>query len=741
MFFEGRIRNNLAGCSYLDYVDYARDSRSFDGLAATMVVGPILSGRGDPERLTGAQVSFDYFKVFTVQPAVGRAFTPSDGSEPVLLISDRFWQRRFGSTPDAIGQTLVLDDVSHKIIGVMPPRFRSEWADFDFWRPLPQNIVNAARNRRNLNVFGRLRPGVTLAAAQQELKTLSSRLEMQYPETNANLKVTARDFLERLGQGPRESINIMVFVVGFVLLIACSNVANLQLARATGRATEIAIRISMGASRWRIVRQVVLESTIVALAGGLLGLGLAFAGAKMLLASLPPQYQPINKVLLDGYVVLFTAAIAVITGIVSGIAPAFQVTRVGVAEVLKEGGRGNTGGSRGKLRNTLVVVEVTLALVLLLGSGLLIQSFVRIQDVNPGFRSDRLLTAHLFLPATKYPTPEARANFFRSLVERASAIPGVRAAASTTGLPLYGGGSSGPFVVEGQSVPAGGSEFTARGRSVTPGYLETMGISLRKGRQFTEQDAENGLRVAIVNERFAQQFFPHSDAVGKRLKWGRDLQSSAPWLTIVGVAADVKPWSLTVPPVPEVFSPLRQDPGQWSWIVLRTENADPTTVAPALRAELRALDRDQPLTDVRSMQRIIEESMTLPRLMSTLMGIFAAVALVMAALGIYGVISYSVAQRTHEFGIRMALGAGSPSVVRLVLRQAVWMLGIGVVVGVLAAAAMTKALQSFLYGVGARDPITFILIPLALAAIGVFASYIPARRATQVDPVVALRCE
>jgi putative ABC transport system permease protein len=345
------------------------------------------------------------------------------------------------------------------------------------------------------------------------------------------------------------------------------------------------------------------------------------------------------------------------------------------------------------------------------------------------------------LPQAKYTTPEQRANFFRNLAERAAAIPGVRSAAISTTIPLAGGGGGGNLIVEGQAVPAGGSEFAARSRSVSPAYLRTMGIELRRGRHFTDQDTGNNLRVAIVNERFAQQFFPKADPIGRRMKWGRDLKSEAPWLTIVGVAADVKPWSLTVPPVPEVFSPFAQDPRQWGWIVIRSEGADPAALAPALRAEVRALDRDQPLTAVQTMERMVSESMTIPRLMAVLMAIFAGIAMVMAALGIYGVVSYSVAQRTHEFGIRMALGAGSPSVVKLVLRQAVWMLGLGLGIGVPAALAATSVLRSFLYGVGARDPLTFVLIPVALAAIGVVASYIPARRATRVDPVVALRCE
>lgn len=738
---EGRIRSNTTGNSYLDFVDLSHENRAFEALAATTTTIPILTGRGEAERVVGVQASASYFDVFGAQPVIGRAFLASEAGEPVVIISDRFWQRRFGSSRDAVGQSLVFDNVPHRIIGVMPPRFRTEWNDFDFWQPFSTDTLKTPRGRRIVNIFGKLKPGVSLAAAQQDINTIASRLEAQYPDTNATFKMQVHDLVDRLGAGPRESINIMVYVVGFVLLIACSNVANLQLARATGRASEIAIRISMGASRWQIMRQVVMESTIVAMLGGAVGLALAMAGAKVLLASLPPMFQPINQTLLDGYVVLFTVGIAMLTGVVSGIAPAFQVSRVSVNDVLKEAGRGNTGGRGGKLRNSLVVVELSLALVLLLAAGLLIQSFIRMQDVNPGFRADRLLTASVFVPDTKYPTPAHRAEFFRRLVERASAIPGVQAATAASGLPAMPGGSGGFFVVEGQTVPSAGSEYFARSKSVTPNYFQTMGIALRNGRYFGEQDVENGQRVAIVSERLAQQYFPKTDPLGKRVKFGRNLQSSSPWLTIVGVAADVRPWNVAQLPNPEIYMPMRQDPRAFTWIVMRTASPDPASVAPAFRSEVRTLDRDQPITDLQTMDRAIQDSMTIPRLMTALMTIFAAIAMGMAAMGIYGVISYSVAQRTHELGIRMALGAGSGSVVKLVLRQALWMVAIGVGVGTPVAAVTTQVLQSYLYGVGARDPLTFVAIPLTLGAVGVLASYIPARRATKVDPVVALRCE
>jgi predicted permease len=740
VFFQGRIRSMYAACSYPDFVDFSQQSKAFESISASQNFNPILIGRGEPERLRGKQITAGYFDVFTVRPALGRAFSEAE-SERVLLISDGFWQRRFGGSASIVGQAVTLDDVSYKVIGVMPPRFRSDWNDLDFWTPLAPEVARTPRGNRTLEVVARLKPGVSIRAAHAEVATISSRLAAQYPETNKDLRVAAVDYIDMLGNGPRESIRIMVGVAALVLLIACSNVANLQLTRATGRVSEIAIRIAMGASRWRIIRQVVLESLIVALLGGVAGFGISMVGVKLLLAYLPAEFQPINKEFLDADVVLFTLAVSVLTGVISGIAPAFQVSRIGVNDVLKEGGRGPVGGSRARLRNALVVVEMSLALVLLLASGLLMKSFVRMQSVDPGFRTDRLLAASVSLPDNKYAKPEQRAAFFRDLVESVNAIPGVRSAAASNGIPLMGGGPGGYLIVEGQPVPASGSELFARSPSITANYFQTMGIALRRGRYFTEQDSAGALPVAIVNERLAALLFPKADPIGKRFRWGRDANSKNPWMTIVGVIADTKAWNLALPATPEAYCPLPQAARAYSWILIRTETADPTSVAPAFRAAVRAIDRDLPVNNLQTMDRVLHETMTLPRMMAALMTIFGAIALAMAALGIYGVVAYSVAQRTHEIGVRMALGAGSENVLRLVLKQALWVVGVALAIGVPGAAAIMKVLESILYGVGARDPLTFVLVPLGLAAVGVFASYIPARRATRVDPVIALRWE
>ncbi|SPF48445.1 conserved membrane hypothetical protein [Candidatus Sulfopaludibacter sp. SbA4] len=524
--------------------------------------------------------------------------------------------------------------------------------------------------------------------------------------------------------------------------------ANLQLARATGRTSEIAIRAAMGASRGRIVAQVLTESVMVSILGGLLGLGLAFAGAKVLMATIPPNVHPMNEDFMDFGVLAFTGAVAILTGIVSGLAPAFQISRVSVNETLKEGGRAGTGGARGRLRGVFVVAEVSLAMVLLLAAGLLIKSFNLLLEVNPGFRVESLLTARIWLPNAKYATPELRAQFFRDLVERAGGIPGAQSAAASTNIPMTGGGSGTNFAVEGQPAPVAGHEPIGRVRSITPGYFQTIGIPLVRGRYFTEQDDAGAQRVVIINERMAQQFFANQDPIGKRVKWNRDPASSAPWLTIVGVAGNivgvagnVKPYGLASQPVLEMFAPANQEPSAFMFILVRTAAADAASMAAPLRAELRNLDRDQPMNGVQSMQQIVEDTMIVSKYMTILTAIFAGIALMMAAMGIYGVISYTVAQRTRELGIRMALGAGSANVVRLVLTQALWVVGIGIGIGVPGAAAVTRVLQSYLYGVGPRDPATFVLIPAVLAGVALVASYVPARRATRVDPMIALRYE
>jgi putative ABC transport system permease protein len=717
---EGRRRGDTMGVSYADFLDWRQQARAFSLIAATESFDPIVTGVGEPERVPSARVSAGFFDLFTARPALGRVFSPQDyapGASPVVVIGHRYWQRSFAGKSGAIGASMTIDGVSHKIVGILPAGFRYAWEDDDLFAPLAPEAAGAPRGRRSLDVMARLKPGVSLAAAQTEMDTIARRLELQYPATNTAVRASVRDLIRTLGDGPDEGIYMLMGVVGFVLLIACANVANLQLARAAAREGEMAVRTALGASRARLVRLVLTESTGIALLGGVFGIALSYAGARLLVATLPAGVQPLNPDFFDARVLAFTAAVAVLSGILAGIAPALRVSRIDIHATLKEARRGAGGAAHGAgMRDAFVIVEISLAVILLLAAGLLIRSFNAIQSVDPGFRVDGLLTAQVQLPAARYPKPELRAAFFRDLLEKIAAIPGVESADACSSPPMTGGGYTTSFVVDGRPAPPSGHENWSHWRAATPGYFQTLGIPLIRGRAFNMLDNAAGQPVAIVNQRMARTFFPHEDPIGKRIKWSRDPNSPAPWMTIVGISGDVKAWRLNAQPLPEMFTPLSQQPQAFLFLAVRTWPADPSPVAGAVRAALRQVDRDQPITDVRSMRSTVSESLTDVKYVSRLTALFAAIAMLLAAMGIYGVISYSVARRTHEFGVRMVLGAGTAEVARLVLRQA-------------------------LYGVGEHDPLTFTLVPLALGAIALLAGYIPARRATRVDPAVALRCE
>lgn len=741
---EGRRRGDTMGVSYPDFLDWRQQARAFSRIAATESFDPIVTGAGEPERVPAARVSSDFFDLFTAHPALGRVFSPQDyvpGAPPVVVIGHKYWQRRFAGSSAVVGASVTIDGVSHKIVGILPAGFRYSWEDDDLFTPLP-DAAGAPRGRRSLDVMARLKPGVSLTAAQTEMDTIARRLELQYPATNTAVRASVQNLIRTLGDGPDEGIYMLMGVVGFVLLIACANVANLQLARAAAREGEMAVRTALGASRARLVRLVLTESTGVALLGGLFGVALSYAGARLLVASLPAGVQPLNPDFFDARVLAFTAAVAVLAGILAGIAPALRVSRIDIHSTLKEARRGAGGAAYGTgMRGAFVIAEISLAVVLLLAAGLLIRSFNALQSVDPGFRVDGLLTAQVQLPPARYPKPESRAAFFRDLLEKIAAIPGVESADACSSLPMTGGGYTTNFVVDGRPAPPSGHENISHWRAATSGYFQTLGIPLVRGRAFSALDTAASERVAIVNQRMARTFFPNEDPIGKRIKWSNNPSSPAPWMTIVGVSGDVKAWRLNAQPLPEMFTPVAQQPQAFLFLAVRTWPADPTPVSGAVRAALRQLDRDQPITEVRSMRSTVSESLTDVKYVSRLTALFAAIAMLMAAMGIYGVIGYSVARRTHEFGVRMVLGAGTADVVRLVLRQALYVVGIGLAIGVAGALVVSRLLASWLYGVGQHDPLTFTLVPLALGGIALLASYIPARRATRVDPAVALRCE
>jgi putative ABC transport system permease protein len=743
VMIEARRRGNIVNASYPDFEDWRRQSRAFARMAAIDSFGAVVTGRGEPERLAGARVTPEFFDLFTARPALGRLLTAEDyapSAPPVMVIVHRYWQRAFGGRSDALGAGVTVDGVPHTVIGILPVGFRYSWEDDDFFSPLLPENSSAARGTRRLDVMARLKQAVPMAAAQTELNTIARRLEIQYPETNTGVRANVRSLISMLGDGPDQGIYMLMGVVGFVLLIACANVANLHLARATAREGEMAVRTALGAGRGALMRLVLTESTLVALTGGIVGIAFSWAGARLLIASLPASVQPLNPDFFDGRVFAFTAAVALMTGIVAGIAPALRMSLIDIHSTLKEAGRSGAGSSPGGLRSVLVVAEVSLAIVLLLAAGLLIRSFHAMQQVNPGFRAERLLTAQIALPQARYPKLESRVTILRDLVTKISAVPGVRAADAASTLPMVGGSAS-SFVIEGRPSAVSGPQNFALWRAVTSGYFETMGIPIQRGRAFTEQDTASSERVAIINERMSRTHFPNEDPIGKRIKWSKDPASKEPWMTIVGVSGEVRSYGLGAKPVPEMFAPLAQKPPAFAVLAVRTWSPDPLSVTAGVRTALHEVDRDQPITNIRAMQSIVDETLTEAKYVSGLTALFAAIAMVLAVMGIYGVISYSVARRTHELGIRMVLGAGPEDVFRLVLRQALTVVSIGLVIGVAGALAVSRVLSAWLYGVSPRDPLTFIAAPVALAFVALVASYIPARRATRVDPAVALRCE
>jgi len=644
-----------------------------------------------------------------------------------------------------IRDSLTLDGVIHKIVGVMPRGFRFNWNDVDLWTPLEAEAASMPRNRRLLYVIARRNPGVSISEARAEMNAIGARLALEYPETNESLGIRVRDLVSTLVPGggpggPRQSMYIMMGVVVFVLLIACANVANLQLARASSRTSEIAIRVGLGAHRARIIRQMLTESVLASTLGCIAGLGFSYAGLKLLTAALPPDNLPLGgRLPLDLPVLAFTAAVAVAAGLLSGLAPALQVSRISVDQALRAGGRGAAAATGSGLRSAFVVAEVSLAIILLLAAGLLLRSFANRTSLDAEYRVDNLLTAAIPLPNIREPDIARRSIFFHDLVERLNGAPGVQSAAASAAFPIGGYGWRTEFDVEGK--PASAQAYIGFLKPITPGYFGTAGIPLRRGRTFTDRDVSSSQPVLIVGERLARQLFPDRDAVGAQVRWRTDEPSTAPWMMIVGVVADEPDFGLEADPRPDLYVPARQNPNASMYLVIRTRTDDPYSVVGVLRATLRDLDRDQPITQVRSMPAVLGEALLVPRLMAALTTIFAVIALLMAAMGMYGVISYSVGQRTQEFGIRMALGADASRVARLVLRQALWLVLIGIAIGVPAAAAATLLLQSYLFGVGTNDPLTFLAVPLLLVAVALAASYAPSRRATLVDPVIALKYE
>jgi putative ABC transport system permease protein len=608
----------------------------------------------------------------------------------------------------------------------------------EFWTPIGPIAGRQPRGAHSHLAIGRLKEGVSLEQARAEMSAIQGRLEQQYPDANTGISIRVLPLHEQITGNIRPALLVLMGAVGFVLLIACANVANLLLARATARQKEIAIRTALGATRWRVVRQLLTESVILSVAGGGLGLLLALWGTSLLFAVSPTTIPRSAEIGIDISVLLFTLAVSVLTGLLFGLAPALQTTKLDLNETLKEGARGTSGGlHRNRVRSALVMAEVALSLVLLVGAGLLIKSFIRLQQAGLGFNPENLLTMRVSLPPAKYTDEQKQAAFFRETLEQLRALPGVQAASAVTTMPLTANYSATDFLIEGRPLPAPGEEIISSAASVGPDYFRAMGIRFIAGRDFSDRDDRDAPGVAILSESFAKSFMDGEDPVGKRISFGGDAPQ---WLSVVGVVSDIKHFGLDTPARPVVYTPYMQVASPQMSLVVRAQ-ADPASFAASARRAIHAVDKDQAVSDVRTMEQWLSDSVSSRRFSMLLLALFAAVALVLAAVGIYGVMSYSVTQRKHEIGIRMALGAGARDVLRLVVGQGIMIALAGVVTGLAASFALTRLMGSLLYGVSATDPLTFAVIPLFLLGVALGACFVPARRAAKVDPMIALRYE
>ena len=744
VFGTSASRNNFSRPhSYLNFSDLRAENQALAALAAYTASTAALSGVDTPEQITGVVASGDIFRVLLTKPLMGRLLAPEDeqpGGAPVVVISHGLWQRRFGGDPQIVGRVIKLDGHDREIVGVTPEDFRFEFVTgaTDFWFPIdPQASGYQQRGAIFLEAIGRLKPGISIEQANADLNVVAARLEQQYHDSNAGVGVRLVPAQEELVGNLRPTLLVLLGAVGFVLLIACANVANLTLARAVGRHRELAVRAALGAGRGRIIRQLLTESLLLAIAGGLLGLLFALLGVKLLSAFVPENVPRFGETSIDLTVLGFTLGASLLTGLLFGIAPALQSSKLDLNEALKEGGRtGTDGHGRKRVRSALVISEVALSLILLVGAGLLIKSFMKLSNTDPGFNPDHTLTGSISLVTVRYDTKEKIIDFYRRLIERVRALPGVRSVGAVTPLPLSDNNTSFSFAVVGQPPPPPGERLSASTRVVTPDYFVAQGIPLRQGRFFNEQDKAGGPGVVIVNEAFAHRYLPGEEPLGKRLRLGINRTEGE----IVGVVGDIRGASLAQPGAPEYYIPEPAVAFGDMTLVVRTAN-DPASLVPTLRQAVAEMDQDQMFYDVRTMDTVIARSVARQRFSMILVGVFAVLAVLLAAAGIFSVMSSLVAQRTHEIGVRMALGAQPRDILSMVVRHGMALTLAGVALGLAASFALTWLMSSLLYEVSAKDPVIYGGISALLATVAFAACYFPARRATKVSPLIALKYE
>jgi len=730
---------NLSQATFTSLRD---NNHSLQAVAAYSTSGANLTGDGDPERVSIGTVSADFFKVLGLQPALGRTFHAGEdtpGNNGVCVISFGFWQRRFAGDPNIIGNSLNLSSTPIEVVGVMPAGFSFPRPEIEIWIPLALNPTRTAPYF--LKAIARLAPGVSPSEAETETTGVLWNYARQHPDTSENrvpldqgsaLKTIVTPLKEVMVGSTQKPLLILLCAVGLVLLIACANVANLLLARATSRVREIAVRFALGATPSRVARQLLTESLVLALIGGAGGVMLAWLGVRML-GRMPTDGSPrIEAVTVDGRVLAFTAGLAVLTGLLFGLMPALRAYRMGMVAAMHEGGRGGTASRRSN--SALVAAQFALSFVLLIGAGLLLKSFQRLQSVELGFNPEKLLTMVVSLPARKYSKPEQSIQFCDNLIDRLRSLPGVRAAGLTTNIPFVGDDNTDNFIVEGRDP--GGEGVQVQLLAMTPGHLQAMGIPLLRGRDFLETDKSDSQPVAIVDETLALMYWPDGDAIGKRVETTGDMQ----WMTIVGVVGGIKQDGFAEKLQPHIYAPLAQSPTLVAKLVVRTDGAATPTIA-AIRSAVSGLDPDIPVYSIRSMNDVMARTLNSQRLTNLLLTSFSVLALVLAAVGIYGTMSLYVGSRKNEFGIRLALGAQPRVLLRLVLREGILLIAAGIGIGVGGALLLTRAMASLLFEVSPTDPLVFTGVPLLLVSVALAACFVPARRASRVDPMVALRCE
>ncbi|HJR36708.1 MAG TPA: ABC transporter permease [Gemmatimonadales bacterium] len=729
--------------SYPDYVSWRDDSRSFAALGMWTWQALAFSGEGEPERLEGAMVTANLFPLLGVRPFLGRTFLAEEetvGRNRVVLLSHGLWRRRYGGDSSVVNRTITVDGTPYLVAGVMPPGFAFPERG-EAWVPFAVDPARQSRgNRMYAGALGRLRPGTDIAQARRDLELLSARLKREFPEDNDRWEAEAIPLRDDLVGDMRRPLMIFLGGVGFVLLIVCANVANLILTRGAGRRREIAVRTAIGAHRGRLVRQLLTESLVLASLGGLVGVGVAAIGVKLFSQAVPDGLPWYVTFRLDGSTLLITLLLAALTGVLFGLVPAFKGSGANLTTGLREGtGGSGEGRERSRLRGTLVVVEVALSLILMVGAVLLLRSYRALTATELGFTPRGVLTFRISLPRAQYPEEPQRFAFYTELFQRTAAIPGVEAVGSAQGIPQSGWNVAAGFSVEGRPEPRQGEELVAHYQYITPGYFPTLEVSMISGRNLALTDRDTLNPVGVINESMAKLAFPGENPLGKRLKYG-GVTSTDPWITIVGVARDIRHYRLPEPMRPAIYLPFFEWTGLTQTVTVRAAG-DLTTLLTNIRGVVRSLDADLPLFQVQTLEEAMARSLWRPRLQSRVLGIFAGLAMVLATMGIYGVISYAVAQRTRELGVRVALGASRRQVVALVVTQGVRLALIGVTVGLAGALILTRVLSRLLYGVQATDTLTFIAVPLVLGAVAVVATWIPALRAARVDPLISMRAE